>query len=169
MVNSDCRAVITDFGSARHLTATDLNQEAKQAENGQKAALSLEATLCGSTNTVSITLTGDVYTLRWAAPELLREEEATLASDIWALGWVAYEVMLRSHLIHDPFSKYAPETGHDQLNSISKRCQGRRRYHTRHSGKPPVHHQRRPIVIDPVTLLPHACLLENRSSRATDC
>ncbi|KIO33889.1 hypothetical protein M407DRAFT_49968, partial [Tulasnella calospora MUT 4182] len=71
LVNSEYRAVITDFGSARRL-----------------------ATFCTSTNT--ITLTGTQYTLRWAAPELLQEDRSSLQTDIWALGWVAYEVMTNS-------------------------------------------------------------------------
>ncbi|KIO23111.1 hypothetical protein M407DRAFT_56824, partial [Tulasnella calospora MUT 4182] len=72
LVNSECRAVITDFGSAP----------------------SPEAMFCPSTNT--ITLTRNKYTLRWAAPELLGKDDASLASDVWALGCVAYEVMTNS-------------------------------------------------------------------------
>ncbi|KIO23007.1 hypothetical protein M407DRAFT_44639, partial [Tulasnella calospora MUT 4182] len=60
LVNSEFRAVISDFGSA--------------------------PTLCSSTNT--ITLTCNQYTLRWAAPELLENDEASLASDMWAFGCV---------------------------------------------------------------------------------
>ncbi|KIO31392.1 hypothetical protein M407DRAFT_67991 [Tulasnella calospora MUT 4182] len=68
LVNSKCRAILTDFGSA--------------------------PTFCPSTNT--ITLTCNQYTLRWAAPELLEDDGASLASDIWALGCVVYEVMTDS-------------------------------------------------------------------------
>lgn len=39
-----------------------------------------------------ITLTGPVYTLRWAAPEVLEDEEFGLASDMWAFGWICWEV-----------------------------------------------------------------------------
>lgn len=39
-----------------------------------------------------ITLTGPVYTLRWAAPEVLKDEAFGLASDIWAFGWICWEV-----------------------------------------------------------------------------
>ncbi|KIO32716.1 hypothetical protein M407DRAFT_66312, partial [Tulasnella calospora MUT 4182] len=70
LVTTKCRAVITDFGSARR------------------------AAFCASTNTM--TLTGNQYTLRWAAPELLMDEEPDLWSDIWALGWIFYEVMTNS-------------------------------------------------------------------------
>ncbi|KIO23328.1 hypothetical protein M407DRAFT_78217, partial [Tulasnella calospora MUT 4182] len=70
LVTSKCRALITDF------------------------ALEFQATFCASTNT--ITLTGNQYTLRWAAPELLKDDEPGLWSDIWALGWIFYEVMTNS-------------------------------------------------------------------------
>ncbi|KIO18370.1 hypothetical protein M407DRAFT_225855, partial [Tulasnella calospora MUT 4182] len=56
-------------------------------------------THCPSTNT--ITLTCKHYTVRWAAPELVAEDESSLASDIWALGWVAYEVMTNYIPFHD--------------------------------------------------------------------
>ncbi|KIO25930.1 hypothetical protein M407DRAFT_75132, partial [Tulasnella calospora MUT 4182] len=64
LVTSKCRAVITDFGSARRLG--------------------------------TMTFTGNEYTLRWAAPELLMDEKPGLSSDIWALGWICYEVMTNS-------------------------------------------------------------------------
>ncbi|KIO18851.1 hypothetical protein M407DRAFT_83509 [Tulasnella calospora MUT 4182] len=68
LVDWRCCARITDFGSAHPF--------------------------CASTTT--ITLTGNKYTLRWAAPELLLEDQLSLWSDIWALGWIAYEVMTES-------------------------------------------------------------------------
>ncbi|KIO24863.1 hypothetical protein M407DRAFT_76396 [Tulasnella calospora MUT 4182] len=73
LVNSENRAVIIDFGSA---------------------GLVFNVTFCASTMTIS--LTGNNYTLRWAAPEVLKWDEAGLQSDIWALGWVAFEVMTSS-------------------------------------------------------------------------
>ncbi|KIO33119.1 hypothetical protein M407DRAFT_17984 [Tulasnella calospora MUT 4182] len=91
MVNLDCRAVITDFGSARRLREGDLDTETEQVGSERQPATQLEATFCASTNT--ITLTGSEYTLRWAAPELLNDETPTVKVDIWALGWIAYEVM----------------------------------------------------------------------------
>ncbi|KIO31387.1 hypothetical protein M407DRAFT_219739, partial [Tulasnella calospora MUT 4182] len=94
LVNSKCRAVLTDFGSARHPTAKPLNKETERAKNESKHEPSPEATFCPSTNT--ITLTCNQYTLRWAAPELLEDDDASLASDIWALGCVVYEVMTDS-------------------------------------------------------------------------
>ncbi|KIO33152.1 hypothetical protein M407DRAFT_49253, partial [Tulasnella calospora MUT 4182] len=63
LVNSNCRALITDFGSARRLTEADLGKQ---------------------------------YTLRWAAPELLKDEPSSLKVDIWAFGWISYEVMTSS-------------------------------------------------------------------------
>ncbi|KIO33792.1 hypothetical protein M407DRAFT_65257, partial [Tulasnella calospora MUT 4182] len=65
LVTSKCRAVITDFGSARRLTKKDPNNQT-------------------------------TYTLRWAAPELLMDDEPGLWSDIWSLGWIWYEVMTNS-------------------------------------------------------------------------
>lgn len=43
-------------------------------------------------NTMTIT-SGD-YTLRWAAPEVLAEEEAGTSADIWSFGWVCSEVSI---------------------------------------------------------------------------
>ncbi|KIO33115.1 hypothetical protein M407DRAFT_17980 [Tulasnella calospora MUT 4182] len=91
LVNSNCRALITDFGSARRVREGDPDAEKEQVETGRQPAERLEASFCASTNT--ITLTGCEYTLRWAAPELLNDEPPTVRVDIWALGWIAYEVM----------------------------------------------------------------------------
>lgn len=82
--------MITDFGSARYSVMKSPNEGRAQAGDEPKQIRSPEATFCPSTNT--ITLTCNQYTLRWAAPELLEEDDASLASDIWAVGWVAYEV-----------------------------------------------------------------------------
>lgn len=90
LVNSGCRAVITDFGSAHRIIAQDLSKDRKRTAGQLKDAMSLETTFCASTNTISIT--GNQYTLRWAAPEILLEDQFSLRSDTWALGWVAYEV-----------------------------------------------------------------------------
>ncbi|KIO18365.1 hypothetical protein M407DRAFT_31967 [Tulasnella calospora MUT 4182] len=99
LVNSECRAVITDFGSAHHPVPKDLKKERERPGEEPQPAPSLEATHCPSTNT--ITLTCKHYTVRWAAPELLEDDESSLASDIWALGWVAYEVMTNYIPFHD--------------------------------------------------------------------
>ncbi|KAG9025774.1 hypothetical protein FS837_004821 [Tulasnella sp. UAMH 9824] len=94
LVNSYYRAVITDFGSARRLIEGDPHTETEPVVSGQQLATRLEATFCAATNT--ITLTGNEFTLRWAAPELLNDEPPTPKVDIWALGWIAYEVMTNS-------------------------------------------------------------------------
>ncbi|KAG8915168.1 hypothetical protein FRC01_003761, partial [Tulasnella sp. 417] len=97
----ECRAVITDFGSARRLTQHDPNGHSEQVKSSSQEQ-QLNATFCDSTNT--ITLTRNNYTLRWAAPELLNEDRVSLWSDIWALGWIAYEVMTSSLPFQDVLS-----------------------------------------------------------------
>ncbi|KIO23343.1 hypothetical protein M407DRAFT_27187 [Tulasnella calospora MUT 4182] len=94
LVTSECHAVITDFGSARRLAPKDLDTEVTQTRNKAQPELEFQATFDASTNTM--TLTGNEYTLRWAAPELLMDDEPDLWSDIWALGWIFYEVMTNS-------------------------------------------------------------------------
>lgn len=98
LVTSEARPVITDFGSARRITGKtkDPDTPIAQTENKSKSApaLEFEATFEASTNT--LTLTGNKYTLRWAAPELLLDDEPRLGSDIWSLGWICYEVMTGS-------------------------------------------------------------------------
>ncbi|KAG9026763.1 hypothetical protein FS837_004513, partial [Tulasnella sp. UAMH 9824] len=89
LVNWNYRAIITDFGSAHHPAVTSPRKDRERTADEPQPAPSLEATLCPLTNT--ITLTCSKYTLRWAAPELLAEDDASPASDIWALGCVAYE------------------------------------------------------------------------------
>lgn len=99
LVNSKCRAVITDFGSAHHPVTDGLNTKRERAIKEPRAIAPVEATFCTSTNT--ITLTDIQCTTRWAAPEVLERDKFSLASDIWALGWVAYEVMTNSIPFHD--------------------------------------------------------------------
>ncbi|KIO22376.1 hypothetical protein M407DRAFT_51407, partial [Tulasnella calospora MUT 4182] len=78
LVNSENRAVIIDLGSARRLTSKAGEKRREKIENTLQEGLVFN------------------YTLRWAAPELLKGDEAGLQSDIWALGWVAFEVMTNS-------------------------------------------------------------------------
>ncbi|KAG9042434.1 hypothetical protein FS837_010882 [Tulasnella sp. UAMH 9824] len=94
LVNSKYRGVIIDFGSARHPVVNSANKERERTDKEFQPAPSLEATLDPSTNT--ITLTCSHYTPRWAAPELLQEDDISLACDIWAFGWVAYEIITDS-------------------------------------------------------------------------
>ncbi|KAG9042257.1 hypothetical protein FS837_011095, partial [Tulasnella sp. UAMH 9824] len=99
LVNSSCRAVITDFGSARVLRNDDNrlgNREEKP--NAGEAVAANEGETCPEVTVVAsgnqFTLTGPVRTLRWTAPELVRDEaQSGLASDIWSAGWVCWEMM----------------------------------------------------------------------------
>ncbi|KAG9050006.1 hypothetical protein FS837_008186 [Tulasnella sp. UAMH 9824] len=110
LVNSKCRAVITDFGSARCLRDDHVHPIIKPKETEDKPRpatdpttsephLTLEAFFSATAST--ITLTGSSYTLRWAAPEVLLDDKPCLRSDIWALGWIAYEVMTNTIPFHD--------------------------------------------------------------------
>ncbi|KIO17285.1 hypothetical protein M407DRAFT_33062 [Tulasnella calospora MUT 4182] len=88
LVTSRCRAVITDFGSARRLSKTVADMQTTRTEKKAEPAPEFQATFCATTGTM--TFTGNEYTLRWAAPELLMDEKPGLSSDIWALGWICY-------------------------------------------------------------------------------
>ncbi|KAG8912886.1 hypothetical protein FRC01_004844 [Tulasnella sp. 417] len=101
LVNSDNHAVITDFGSARKIQPSPTNEPRTQDlsfkpplsverhSNPKRAQSLFQLKECGT----FITLTGPVYTLRWAAPEVLLDEKFGLASDIWAFGWICWEIM----------------------------------------------------------------------------
>ncbi|KAG9000519.1 hypothetical protein FRB90_011794 [Tulasnella sp. 427] len=99
LVNWLYRAVITDFGSARRLSNDKLVQQTNPSKyvkdhliiDQEEEDQVLEQALL-TTSGDMMTLTGDKYTIRWAAPELLDECLPTLSCDIWSLGWVAYEV-----------------------------------------------------------------------------
>ncbi|KIO28068.1 hypothetical protein M407DRAFT_22700, partial [Tulasnella calospora MUT 4182] len=102
LVNSEHRAFITDFGSARALdSATAVAPKAvytttateKQHYNAARipAVERLKAEIAASGE--FITITGPAWTVRWAAPELLRGELPGLASDIWAFGWICWEAI----------------------------------------------------------------------------
>ncbi|KIO18468.1 hypothetical protein M407DRAFT_225548, partial [Tulasnella calospora MUT 4182] len=97
LVNSDHRAVITDFGSARIQTEARGSETTASSPRRQAASTNVphydgcpEVTV--STANAELTLTGPGWSFRWAAPEILNEEDLCLASDIWALGWIAWEV-----------------------------------------------------------------------------
>ncbi|KAG8915413.1 Ephrin type-A receptor 8 [Tulasnella sp. 408] len=98
LVNSEHRAVITDFGSARiqnqgrgfNITNRSPRRQAALTDpNVTPSDGCPEATVSATTG--ELTLTGPSWSFRWAAPEILNEEEPCLASDIWALGWIAWE------------------------------------------------------------------------------
>ncbi|KIO19632.1 hypothetical protein M407DRAFT_30702 [Tulasnella calospora MUT 4182] len=108
LVSSECHALITDFGSARHLESDHLNKQPKGNDHQPRTAtdlstsqehITLEALFSATASTIA--LAGSSYTLRWAAPELLQDEKPCLRSDIWALGWIAYEVMTNTIPFHD--------------------------------------------------------------------
>ncbi|KIO23967.1 hypothetical protein M407DRAFT_50287, partial [Tulasnella calospora MUT 4182] len=67
LVSKSYRAVITDFGSARAISAP----EGEALDNDS----------------------GPAWSLRWAAPEVMNGKRPVLSSDIWAAGWVCWEVM----------------------------------------------------------------------------
>ncbi|KAG9023463.1 hypothetical protein FS837_005790, partial [Tulasnella sp. UAMH 9824] len=102
LVNHENRAVITDFGSARAVeSATEAEirnfNEAERikiplqtsTETATMEALKIEVPAPGE----FITMTGPAWTVRWAAPELLKGGLSDLGSDIWALGWICWEVV----------------------------------------------------------------------------
>ncbi|KAG9038733.1 hypothetical protein FS837_001193, partial [Tulasnella sp. UAMH 9824] len=102
LVNSEHRAIITDFGSAR---AIDL--ETETAESSVDAAEAMKISSRTTTELLNIeppkaevaesgeliTMTGPAWTVRWAAPELLRGNLPGLESDIWAFGWICWEAV----------------------------------------------------------------------------
>ncbi|KAG8948360.1 hypothetical protein FRC04_009856 [Tulasnella sp. 424] len=99
LVNHDNHAIITDFGSARK---TGSRTKRKNAAMPARLNLRAERTTSQAQGQslfqlresgTFITLTGPVYTLRWAAPEVLKDEAFGLASDIWAFGWICWEIM----------------------------------------------------------------------------
>lgn len=92
LVNSESRAIITDFGSARRCRSGIDEREQRpapaQRTTADKPTLSVEF----SQDSNTMTFTGTKYTLRWVAPEVLEEEDAGTAADIWSMAWVFYEV-----------------------------------------------------------------------------
>ncbi|KIO21742.1 hypothetical protein M407DRAFT_28668 [Tulasnella calospora MUT 4182] len=100
LVNSDHRAVITDFGSARIQTEARGFETTGGSPRLQAASTNSDVThydgcpeVTVSTANAELTLTGPSWSFRWAAPEVLNEEGPCLASDIWALGWIAWEIV----------------------------------------------------------------------------
>lgn len=113
LVNTQNRAVITDFGSARTIDPAspelpgDSPTRIRHRESAKNPVETLTAEVAATGE--SITITGPAWTVRWAAPELLAGQPPCLASDIWAFGWICWEVCLcRSCTAHGPFSNFAP-------------------------------------------------------------
>ncbi|KAG8899689.1 hypothetical protein FRC01_010413, partial [Tulasnella sp. 417] len=99
LVSASCRAIITDFGSARTMVESE-----ERPEDGDNAATgapgaSTTASYAGISQitlvatSTELTLTGPAWSLRWAAPEVAMGKRQDLASDIWAAGWVCWEIM----------------------------------------------------------------------------
>ncbi|KIO17619.1 hypothetical protein M407DRAFT_32694, partial [Tulasnella calospora MUT 4182] len=96
LVSASYRAVITDFGSARAVTAPE--DEVMSDEDGQQVqAIPSTEQACPPIHVGALrnqlTLTGPAWSLRWAAPEIVKGRRPGLSSDIWAAGWVCWEVM----------------------------------------------------------------------------
>lgn len=82
--------MITDFGSARRVRPMAIDRETQVVDNRETAAdPSLKVTVCERDKTITITRSN--FTLRWAAPEVLNEEDRAVSADIWSFGWVCYE------------------------------------------------------------------------------
>ncbi|KAG8935226.1 hypothetical protein FRC01_005482 [Tulasnella sp. 417] len=100
LINSSYRAIITDFVSARlqYLDAPSSgNAGSETGSDGESESGPDPLTVEYSTATDTLLFTGPESSLRWAAPEVLTNENRSLASDIWACGWIAWEV-LTEHL-----------------------------------------------------------------------
>ncbi|KAG9041373.1 hypothetical protein FS837_012359 [Tulasnella sp. UAMH 9824] len=99
IVNSENRALLTDFGSARpvdsealkDISGTKVTPTPPSDQIGVHGMEEPTAELAPSGD--SITMTGPAWTIRWAAPELLGGHLPSLASDIWALGWICWEAV----------------------------------------------------------------------------
>ncbi|KIO33043.1 hypothetical protein M407DRAFT_210486, partial [Tulasnella calospora MUT 4182] len=89
LVNTENRAVITDFGSARAVDSATPAPHTTGVGAQEAEALTAEIAPSGE----YITMTGPAWTVRWAAPELLNGDLPGLASDIWALGWICWEAI----------------------------------------------------------------------------
>lgn len=107
LVTSSSRAVITDFGSARTLNKS----ASRAASNGSvplARAIPTATRPCIDVDMIGdeLTLTGPAWSLRWAAPEVVKEEDPPgLPSDIWSAGWVCWEIMTDKLPFPDVYSE----------------------------------------------------------------
>lgn len=94
LVSSQRDAIITDFGSARRIRRKVPLSVATMGHSGdmRRPEPVLETTVCESTNTITVSRLN--FTLRWAAPEVLQDEDQDIKADIWSFGWVCFEVRL---------------------------------------------------------------------------
>ncbi|KAG8926537.1 hypothetical protein FRC01_008718 [Tulasnella sp. 417] len=91
LVNSSYHAVITDFGSARKKASADVvehdaSEGPCRASNAEVKKDSKSPRVKLNPSTLELTLTGPGFSLRWTAPEVLKEEVPDLPSDVWAVG-----------------------------------------------------------------------------------
>ncbi|KAG9025092.1 hypothetical protein FS837_005079, partial [Tulasnella sp. UAMH 9824] len=96
LVNSSYRAVITDFGSARFRRRVESETQTAGSspvpiQDGIAQPASPKVRFNASS--LELTLTGMGFSLRWTAPEILREEMQDLPSDMWAMGWICWEIV----------------------------------------------------------------------------
>ncbi|KAG9029733.1 hypothetical protein FS837_003482, partial [Tulasnella sp. UAMH 9824] len=98
LVNSSFRAVITDFGSARirrsvpsETGENHLERPYQALASNDVAAELIPPKVEFDPSSLSFTLTGPAYTLRWTAPEVLDDGVQDLPSDMWAMGWICWE------------------------------------------------------------------------------
>ncbi|KIO23963.1 hypothetical protein M407DRAFT_26580 [Tulasnella calospora MUT 4182] len=96
LVSPSYRAVITDFGSARAISAPEdeaLGNDSGQQGPGSPTTEQACAPIHVAAADNQLTLTGPAWSLRWAAPEVMNGKRPGLSSDIWAAGWVCWEMM----------------------------------------------------------------------------
>ncbi|KIO22113.1 hypothetical protein M407DRAFT_28328 [Tulasnella calospora MUT 4182] len=96
LVSSSCRAILTDFGSARAVIGPEdevIDDEGdpqmRQGLTKKQLCPPIQVNPAGN----HLTLTGPAWTLRWAPPEVVNGKRPGLSSDIWAAGWICWEVM----------------------------------------------------------------------------
>ncbi|KAG8978384.1 hypothetical protein FRC05_010629 [Tulasnella sp. 425] len=123
LVNKRYKAIITDFGSACPITERRPETSKRERSFTEKNTTGTEGDLNRRIESLvsfvqslsSQTSSGPAWTLRWASPEVLDNEQPGLASDIWALGWVFWEI-ITGHL---PFHEL-PNEGQVIIRIINK-------------------------------------------------
>ncbi|KAG9027722.1 hypothetical protein FS837_004184, partial [Tulasnella sp. UAMH 9824] len=96
LVNSSYQAVITDFGSARFRRKVESETRSETScpmPINDNITQSASPQVRFSASTLELTLTGMGFSLRWTAPEVLRDETQDLPSDMWAMGWICWEIV----------------------------------------------------------------------------
>ncbi|KAG9010799.1 hypothetical protein FRB90_007621 [Tulasnella sp. 427] len=91
LVGSTCRAIITDFGSARVIDDRDHIPEDESRAGQPSRDHFLEESFPAihiETTSNLLTLSGPSFTLRWAPPEVVNGSKPGLASDVWSAGWI---------------------------------------------------------------------------------